>query len=54
LLVNVTPQAFAARRPQLSIDISCPHSDRQQTRRTPLLLSTGEERGKGTERERDE
>ena len=31
--------APAARRPQLSIDISCPHGARQQTRRMPLLLS---------------
>jgi len=46
----VTPPAFAAERrrlqlvrgagdQQLSIDISCPHSAQQQTRRTSLLLS---------------
>jgi len=28
-----------ARRPPLSIDISCPRGAQQQTRRTPLLLS---------------
>ena len=28
----------AARRPQLSIDISCPHGVQQRTRRPPLLL----------------
>jgi len=31
--------APAARRPQLSIDISCSHGAQQQTRRMPLLLS---------------
>jgi len=38
--VNVTLPAFAAecRRPQLSIDISCPQGAQQQTRRLPLLL----------------
>jgi len=37
--VNVTPPAFAAeRRRPLSINISCPWSAQQQTRRTPLLL----------------
>jgi len=49
--VNVTLSAFAAERraaatccgavaagrPPLLIDISCPHSAQQQTRRTPLL-----------------
>jgi len=50
--VNVTLPAFAAerraaapccgaRRPPLSIDISCPHGAQQQTCRTPLLRSDG-------------
>jgi len=34
-----TPLLLGARRPPLSIDISCPHSAQQQTRRTPLLRS---------------
>ena len=44
--VNTTLPAFAAeplllgaRRPPLSTDISRPHGAKQQTRRTPLLLS---------------
>jgi len=33
------PLLLGARRPSLSIDISCLHGVQQQTRRTPLLLS---------------
>jgi len=33
------PLLPSARRPPLSIDISCPRGAQQQTRRTPLLLS---------------
>jgi len=33
------PLLLGARRPPLSIDISCLHGVQQQTRRTPLLLS---------------
>jgi len=36
------PLLLGARRPPLPIDISCPHSVQQQTRRTPLLLSNDE------------
>jgi len=32
------PLLLGARRPPLSIDISCPHGAQQQTRRLPLLL----------------
>jgi len=34
-----TPLLLGARRPPLSIDISCPHGAQQQTRRTPRLRS---------------
>jgi len=35
-----------ARRPPLSIDISCPHGAQQQTRRTPRLRSNDETDGR--------
>jgi len=57
--VNMTLPAFAAkrraaaplllgaRRPPLSIDISCPHGAQQQTRRTPMLMSSDGRRTDG-------
>jgi len=60
--VNMTLPAFAgkrraaaplllgARRPPLSIDISCPHGAQQQTRRTPMLMSSD---GRRTDRQTD-
>jgi len=57
--VNMTLPAFAAkrraaaplllgaRRPPLSIDISCPHGAQQQTRRTPRLMSSDGRRTDG-------
>jgi len=42
------PLLLGARRPPLSIDISCPHGAQQQTLRTLLLLSSD-----GTDRQTD-
>jgi len=39
LLLSVHAAGTRRRRPQLSIDISCPQGAQQQTRRPPLLLS---------------
>jgi len=36
---SAAPLLPGARRPQLSLDISCPHGAQQQTRLTPLLRS---------------
>jgi len=44
----LTAGAPVARRPQLSIDISCPQGAQQQTRQPPLLLSID-----GTDRRTD-
>jgi len=42
--------AAGHRRPPLSIDISCPHGAQQQTRRTPMLMSSD---GRRTDRQTD-
>jgi len=64
--VNMTLPAFAgkrraaaplllgARRPPLSIDISCQHGAQQQTRRTPMLMSIdGRRTGRQTDGQTD-
>jgi len=38
-LSPAAPLLLGTQRPPLSVDISCPHGDQQQTRRTPRLQS---------------
>ena len=52
MLRAVIGNVAAARRPQLSVNMSCPHDAQQQTRRTPLLLST-DETNRRTDRQTD-